>query len=242
MNAYLYAMKSIFLLLFCLSILSASAQDMEVLQKFDSSRADILDVFLYIEDQIAIEKLTHVALIQASDNRKGLENLYTFARNRASELGANCYRITEFDYKENVLRIILDFYYADSLMKKSIFQHQPTNTVYVFGSDSPDKIVSCKVNNMRLELPPFTYYKKENTRGQEIKVSKGGMTGQAVWVTWAQNKPARYITLSGFGISNVSMGGGVGVGFNTGRISYIDVDFGRFLSVVMKPVVSASGR
>lgn len=217
--------------------LPAIGQDTEVLHIFDSSRTDIQDEFLYIEEPIALNLLTHVALVQiSSDSRTGLENLYTYCRSQASELGANCYRVTEFEHRENGIRIILDLYFSSEAIKGNIRQHQPQNKVHVFGSDDAGKTYSCRVNNRKIDLPPFTFYQQENKRGQEIKVSKGGLTGMAVWVTWAQNKPARYITLSGFGLSGVGVGPGVGAGFNTGRLAYLEPEAGRFLSVIMKPV------
>lgn len=230
-------MKKILLLLFVSSALSVSGQDAEVLRSFDSTRADIQDELLYIEDSIDLNLLTHVALIQvSSDSREGLQLLYTFCRRQASELGANCYRVTEFEHRENGSRVILDLYYASEATKQNIRKHQLQNMVHVFGSEVPEKTYSCRVNNKKIDLPPFTFYRQENKRGQEIKVSKGGITGMAVWVTWAEDKPARYITLSGFGLSGVGVGPGVGAGFNTGRLAYLEPEVGRFLSVVMKPV------
>jgi hypothetical protein len=231
------------LLVMIVFALSTRGQDAEVLHIFDSSRTDLQDGFLYIEEPIDLTLLTHVALIQvSSDSRAGLETLYSFSGNQASELGANCYRVTEFEHQENGLRIILDLYYINEASKKNIREHQPQNRVYVFGSDNPDKTFNCKVNNRKIELPPFTFYREENKIGQEIKVSKGGLTGMAVWVTWAEGKPARYITLSGFGLSGVGVGPGVGAGFNTGRLSYLEPDIGRFLSVVMKPLTLPSAK
>jgi hypothetical protein len=236
-------MKNLLLLLFSILVIQARAQDVEILHIYDSSRADLHDELLYIEEPIALHTLTHVALIQvSSDSRAGLETVYTFSRSQASELGANCYRVTEFEHRENGLRIILDLYYANEASKQNIRKHQSQNMVYVFGSDAPEKTFTCKVNNRKIELPPFTFYRQENKTGQETKVSKGGLTGMAVWVTWAENKPARYIALSGFGLSGVGVGPGVGAGFNTGRLSYIEPEVGRFLSVVMKPVTLDSGK
>lgn len=232
-------MKKLLLLLFISSALPTRGQDAEILHTYDSSRADIHDEFLYIEEPIELNMLTHVALIQvSSESRAGLETVYTFSRSQASELGANCYRVTEFEHRENGLRIILDLYYANEASKQNIREHQPQNIVYVFGSDDPEKTFSCKVNNRKIELPPFTFYYQVNKRGQETKVSKGGLTGMAVWVTWAENKPARYIALSGFGLSGVGVGPGVGAGFNTGRLLYLEPEVGRFLSVMMKPLDS----
>lgn len=230
-------MKKFLILFLMISGFTVQGQNAEILQTFDSSRVDIHDEFLYIEEPIDVNVLTHVALVQVSNHgRAGLEKLYTLSRNQASELGANCYRVTEFEHRENGLRIILDLYYATDSAKQNIRKHQPQNMVHVFGSDEPEKISSCKVNNRKIELPPFTFYRQENKRGQEIKVSKGGITGMAVWIPWAEAKPARYITLSGFGLSGVSVGPGVGAGFNTGRLSYLEPEIGRFLSQVMKPV------
>lgn len=228
--------KLLFLVFICTPLLT-HGQDAEVLHLFDSSRVDIQDEFILIEEPIDLNTLTHVALVQiSSDSRTGLGTLYTFSRSQAGELGANCYRVTEFEHQENGLRIILDIYHANKAAKENIRAHQLQNIVHVFGSDEPEKSYSCKVNNRKIELPPFTFYRQENKIGQEIKVSKGGMTGMTVWVTWAQNKPARYITLSGFGLSGAGVGPGVGAGFNTGRLSYLEPEIGRFFSVVMKPV------
>lgn len=229
-------MKRLWLLLLIIAT-QAHGQDAEILHIFDSTRADIQDEFLFVEEPVNINLLTHVALVQVSSDRStGLEIVYTFARRQASELGANCYRVAEFEHQENGLRVILDLYYADESVKKIIRENQPHNIVHVFGSDVPEKTYSCKVNNRKIELPPFTFYRKENKTGQETKVSKGGLTGMAVWVTWAPDKPARYITLSGFGLSGAGVGPGVGAGFNTGRLAYLEPEVGRFLSVVMTPV------
>lgn len=229
-------MKKLLILVFTCAAFPAFSQDAEVLHIFDSTRADIRDEFLYIEPAIDLNTLTHVALVQVSDSRSGLENLYTFCRSQASELGANGYRIREFEHTESGLRIILDLYYVHKAGKENIRALQPQNIVYVFGSDEPGKTSTCKVDNKKIELPPFTFYQQENKPGGEIKVSKGGITGMAVWITWAQNKPARYITLSGFGLSGVGVGPGVGAGFNTGRLAYMEPEAGRFLSVLMEPV------
>lgn len=235
-------MKKLLLLQFIISAFTAYSQDIEVLYNFDSSRADMQDEFLYIEDSIELNILTHVAIVQVS-NATGVETLYNFFRNQAGELGANCYRVTEFEHQENGSRIILDLYYANKAAKENIRQHKPQNTVYVFGSFYPGKLYSCKVNDRKIELPPFTFCRQENKPGQEIKVSKGGLTGMTVWVTWAENKPARYITLTGFGLNGVGAGGGgVGVGFNTGRLAYLEPELGRFLSVVMNPFTLDAGK
>lgn len=228
-------MKKLTLLLFILSGFAVCAQDVELLHRYDSSRTTLHDELLYIEAPINLNMVTHVALIQVS-SRAGLESLYTFCRSQASELGANCYRITEFEHQGNGLRIILDLYYANEPAKKNIREHQPQNVVHVFGSDEPAKTYSCKINNQKVALPPFMFYQQEIRRGEEIKVSKGGITGMAVWVTWAEHKPARYIGLSGFGLNGVGVGPGVGASFNTGRLTYLEPELGRFLSVVMRSV------
>lgn len=238
-------MNKLILLLLLGSAFFAHAQDIEVIQKFDTVQQSPLNTFTYLEDATDVNTLIHKAVIQISSNAKaGIGTLFQQAKIKAGDLNANSYRIIEFTHQEEGIRAVLDLYYADEISLKNNTSFQPRNTVYVFGSDTPGKIITCKVNGSKIELQPFTFYWQENKRGQEIKVSKGGVTGMTVWVTWEENKPARYITLSGFGISGggVTPSGGAGIGFNTGRLSYIDTDFGRFLSVVMKPISSDSKR
>lgn len=233
-------MKNLVLPLLFVSVLALHAQDVEVIQQFDTTRQSPLHAFVYLEEATDPATLIHKATIQVSANTKsgGMHTLlFLQAKIFAGKLNANSYRILEFSNQDDGIRLVLDLYYADEAALAFNASHQPHNAVFVFGSDSPGKIVRCRVNDLKIELQPFTFYKQENKPGQEIKVSKGGITGMAVWVRWEQNKPARYVTLSGFGISGggVSPAGGGAIGFNTGRLAYLDGELGRFLALVMKP-------
>ena len=130
----------------------------------------------------------------------------------------------------------MDSYVAsESLLNINTANHE-MNVVFIFGGErDDDKTISFNVNNENEEIKSGTYYKIILKEGEEIKVSKGGFTGAAMWLNWEKDKQPSFYTLSGFGLSDLAQQPANGIGFNTGKINRIgNISLGLLLTQLLK--------
>jgi hypothetical protein len=214
-------------------------QIVEILKQSDFvKRKDDKD-FAFIESSTDINAFNFVATIKVTgvDKLASIENVYLKAKEKGHELGANCFKLSDYKQVDNPRTSILtlDVYNGGDSILNINFSNHEKNVVYIFGSERKSgETYSFKIDNIKQELKSGTYYRHENKEGQEVKINKGGFTGATVWIKWKENKPATFLTLTGFGLGGGSVPyGTVGVSFNTGRINYIDGNLGHLLLQVL---------
>lgn len=235
-------MKKLFILLATISTLTVYSQNVEIVYQSNLKNLPEGKMYAFLEPGTDTSKVQFVATIRAKDkNRKSnIESLYFEIRKQANELGANCYRIKSFkrggEKDETIL--VLDCYFAsDSLLKINTANHEK-NVVFIFGSErEDDDPVSFKLNGETIDIKAGTYYKIVLKEGVEVKVSKGGFSGAAMWLNWEKDKQPSFYALSGFGLNGAGFQppGGIGVSFNTGRINRIgNISLGLLFTQLLK--------
>ena len=212
------------------------AQTVEILNTDSTLQLPKQKSFTFLQSQTDTNSLKFVATIKVTREGEdvGLDFMFNKIKKVAQNMGANTFKLNAYNKIDSlgINTFLLDIYYAsDSILEKNSANNQK-NIVYVFGN--PNKInhsTSFKIDGNKKEIKGGTYFKYILDTKQEVKINKGGLTGVTVWIKWKENKPATFLTLTGFGVGGgaVPPPGQLGITFNTGRINYIDPDFGRLL-------------
>ena len=214
-----------------------NAQDIEVIRQSTFVPTERDKSFAYLEASIDTPMISYIATIKATGKKKksDIESLFLKITEKAHQLGANCFKPNNYHFSVNATSNILtlDVYFGGREALSKNYSAHEKNTVYIFGYTQPsDNSFFFKVDDIQKELPAGFYYKKMVYPGIDIKINKGGITGATEWVKW-ENKPAQFLSLTGFGLGGqppVFMPrGGIGVRFNTGRINHINPNFGLLL-------------
>lgn len=215
------------------------AQTIEVIRNSEFQPPKKEKDFAFLEPTTDTTDIKFMATIKAiGDGKKAdIELLFYKLKAKAQELGANSFKLNSFSKLDstNTSILILDTYYGtDSALNRN-FQNHEKNVIYIFGNaEKSDKTYSFKIDNTKKEIKGGTFYKHQNKEGQEMKINKGGLSGATIWVKWKENKPATFLTLTGFGLGGAPVPvGQIGISFNTGRINYIDGNLGHLLVLLL---------
>jgi len=234
-------MRRLFLLLAIFFANAVHSQSVKVINSAGVKNLPKAFVYAFLEPSIDTMQVQYVATILAKDkNRQSvIEGLYSEIRKKATELGANCFLIKSFarDTLKHESVLILDSYYAsDSIINLNTSKHDK-NVVYVFGEEREgEKTMTFNLNGEKKEIVSGTYYKINLTEGKDVMISKGGVAGESVTLSWMNDKQTLFFTLSGFGLSRLADQPAFGVGFNTGKINRIgNVSLGLLLTKLLKP-------
>ena len=215
--------------------LTLHAQQVEIIKQSSFNPPATGRYFNFIEPSSDSTAFTFVATIRVTDEngKYGFGKLYSKLKEKAMSLGANAFKLNNYTRADsvNAEALTLDTYFATYGRIIENAKNHPMNTVYIFGNpDKSGKDVSFRLNNKKMEVKGGTYYKYEIPQEKEAKISKGGLTGATLWITWKENKPASFLTLTGFGLGNVQPPvGQVGISFGTGRINRMDENMGYLL-------------
>lgn len=196
--------------------------------------------FAFIESTTDTTDIKFIATIKASGKgKKGdLDLLFYKIRAKAMELGANAFKLSSYTAMDSLKKTVLtlDTYYGTDSALISNLKNREKNVVYIFGAlEKSDKTYLFKVDNEKVEMKSGTFYKVQNKAGQEVKISKGGFTGATVWIKGKEDRPATFLTLTGFGLGGGTVPAGqIGMTFNTGRINYVDGNLGCLIVLLLK--------
>ncbi len=215
------------------------AQNIEIINKSGFQVLEKGKDFSFIESATDTADMKFIATLKATGETKkeDLEVLFQKLKMKAQELGANCFKLSSFNIIDsgNKRILILDTYYGIDSVLDLNFKNHNKNAVYIFGdSEKSDKIYSFKIDNVKKEIKGGSFYKYQNKEGQKVKINKGGFSGATIWIKWEENKPPIFLTLTGFGLGGAPVPDGqIGMSFNTGRINYVDGDFGLLLVALL---------
>ena len=229
---------SVFCFIFLINL--SYGQKVEILQKSALKNLPEGKKYAFIEPSTDTSKMEFVATLQAKDkNRKSnIESLYFAIREQANKLGANCYKVNFFkrDSLKNEAVLVLDSYVAsDTLLSQNTANHEK-NVVFIFaGERDDDKSTSFSINGESKEIKSGTYYKIILKEDEQVKVSKGGFAGAAMWLNWEKAKAPAFYSLSGFGLAGLNLQPAGGIAFNTGSINRIsNISLGFLLTQLLK--------
>ena len=239
--------KIFYLLLFTFYFSSLFPQRVEVLEKGETAnlkKQPKID-YLFTEPDND-ERIFYVATVNAI-GFKNVAQLFDAIRLEAGRMGANCFRLEEYIPGEKNSSLTLRTYFALQDYLDENDQLNELNVIYVFGNDKFEVgNISFKINGKKTEINNRTYLRYENEIGGKIKINKGGFTGTSVTIKGEENRPATYLSLSGFnvvpaaGYSTMNFGFGVlggasaSVSLSTGKINYIDPNLANLLLLIWK--------
>jgi hypothetical protein len=211
------------------------AQKVEIISQSDFQPIKKQKDLAFIEPKTDTTGLKFVATIKSSGEGKkaALDVLFYTVKYKAQKLGANTFKLKSFEKNDSLdaATLTLDVYYAaDSLLNINFDNHEK-NVVYIFGDfKESEKIYSFKLDNEKKELKGGTFYRYVNEEGREVRINKGGFSGATVWIKWEENKPASFLSMTGFGLgTGPAPAGQIGISFNSGRLNYIDTNLGHLL-------------
>lgn len=234
------ALHHLFLICFLLILIQAPmAQTVEIVHQSAWQPQGKSNDFAFVEPATDSASFTFVATVKATGTgkHKGTDQLFYKLKEKAQELGANAFKLKDYTSSDssNSSTLILDVGYLSDSAKLLNFQRHEKNVVYIFGNPGKsEKSSNFKIDDKKKELSGGTYYKYALKEGQEVKINKGGFTGATLWINWKENRPAAFITLTGFGLGGGPVPAGVvGMSFNTGRINYIDGNLGHLLTLLL---------
>src|SRR4030095_1115092 len=221
-------MRPLLFLFLILTGLSGFSQGVTVIKKDGSLKLPEGKKYAFIEPTTDTSSLIFVATLRCRDRIRSsnIENMYFFLREKANNLGANCYILRHFKIDEinDEVNLILDSYFAtDSLLALNSSNHED-NIVFLFGEEKENgKAIVYTINGVIKEIKGGTFHKIELREGEEIRINKGGSTGAIIALNWQPDKKPVFYSLSGFGINMteqpVTMGYNPKITFNSGAIT-----------------------
>lgn len=226
------------LLLLLLLVGSAmSAQTVTVLSTYDTLQKPTYQQFIILNDGTDISESVKVATIKSVGSLKKPVDIFYSIREKAQKLGANSFRFESFTKNpDQTGELILTAYYTTGEVFDVNFQN--INSIYIFGDDdlTSSKKQSYRVDGNKYEIGAGQFKRFNLKLNQEMKISKGGITGMAVWVANETGRAYRFYSFSGIGVANggmaISSGGGmgVGVGITTGKIHNVEQNLAMLLT------------
>jgi len=219
------------------------SQTVEIIQSNDYTTEKPGNDFAYIVDKVDTSRLQFVARYKSLGKGKesSVQYLYYSILHSAKAKGANSFKLLNYYVNEKMdeAYLILDTYFSvDSILSEN-YNLSEKNVVYIFGGkiERGNNVYSFKVNNEKKQLSSGFYCKLNINEGEEIKINKGGITGESRIIKGTKNKGAVFISLGGFGLDGASSSWGTGsVLISTGRIEKLDSDFGLVLTSILKPM------
>jgi hypothetical protein len=170
-----------------------------------------------------------------------IQSLYRRIKVSAQKIGANCYKFKKFTRDSSgTMALTLDTYIGSEIILNVNSYNHEKNTVYIFCNDKFNgKIHTFKINKVKKTIKSGTCYKYSIKQGEKVIINKGGFFGSTVKIKWEEDSPCRYMTISGFGLSdtpynyyNPSLS--IGVSFTNGKIKYLDDEYGVLLAAILE--------
>jgi len=199
--------------------------------------ADKVPPFTFLESAIDSTSISFIRTFKCISNKKDdIPSLYRAIAYQAKGLGANSFKVSSFNRDSlGVMTLVLDTYSADSSVLNSNQQMHESNVVYIFSDDKfNNKEYTVSINRVKHSLQSGKYIRHTIEQGKQVRIDKGGRIGSSLIIHWESDKPAQYVTVSGFafteGPPNRS-GGSIGV--TSGIINSLDSNLGMLLAAIL---------
>lgn len=216
------------------------SQDIELIKAgTTSTKVKQYVEFHFLHKDIDTTSLTFIGTFKASGigKKSYFENLYFSIELAAKKIGANSFRVVDFKRteEEDFSELTLETYASNESTIIQSNNLKDKNLIFIFSTErnTPNKRTTFKVNDEIQEISGGEYLSYKLNEGEEIKISKGGLTGAAAWFVWKEDKPSTYLSLTGFGVGPGAPAGTVGISFNTGRIYPMDKNLGELLTLIL---------
>ena len=221
-------MKKLLILGFLFLAHYSFSQHIEFLRKNDSIEDPKYRQFIYLTEKTDLANARLIATVKATGELKNVVRLFDKIKSETQKYGANAFKFESFRKLDNATGelILSTFFCEDALFEANVI-HIPKNKIFVYGSQdlTENKTQSYKVQGEKYEIGNGQFKVFDVKIGEEIKVSKGGFTGMALWIKRRENEYSTFLSFSGIGMTGIGIGPanvGVGVNITTGRITRIE--------------------
>ncbi len=226
------------LIFFAFFSLTTYTQNIKIIDENEHPiKAETPEAFDYIDNEYKLQEAAYIATLSSFVVHSGqsiLPNLFNSFWQKANELGANAFRVSEVRNENDTVWIEISTYNLTNVEYEEMVKLYPTNMVYIIGDiDKRQKPKKVKFNDEKLILAPLEYIAYQNEIGKEAILSIGGFLGAKVWIRGQENRLPKHLSLSGFGVGP-GRSGDISLSMNTGRIYPVDLNFGQFLINVLE--------
>jgi hypothetical protein len=227
-------------------VCSLSGQNITIIDKNESfSISGKVEEFYYIEKEFPLTNDRWIATIEGvctNTKKSNLEILFYNFWEMANELGANSFFIDDFSFNTDTVFVTISLFNLEEKELDDNYALYPCNKIYVFGDliasnfkTQTPKNRGIKINKEKIKIYPLSYYEYQSDIGEKVQVSIGGIFGSAYIRTGEAGKISAYLSLSGGTLRPmITPMGGTGIGFSSGNIYPLDMNFGQFLAEVLK--------
>jgi hypothetical protein len=227
------------ILLFLTGLLANSfAQEITVVNKnnkvFKKLKADT--PFHFVEPGVDTSQLTLLATLKVTPSEnKSVEAMYNKVSDHAKKMGANAFRLKDFD--EITTTMIIEIFNATDKGVEQIASLSPTNVLYIFAGEKNEitEYYNFELNGAPKSIKNGTYYKHVLAEGEQVKLKKGTVSGTTLWIKWKPNQSPHYLSIHGFYNEPVVARTTVSQSFKPGKFLPIEQGLGKFLVAVLKP-------
>jgi len=236
------SMKHRLFFLFSIIPVFSFGQTIEVLEKKSSDRETLVTKeFHYVLKDTNLSTLEKTGTLKGkvtNAKHESIVEVFNALWDTANELGSNSFQIEQVEFNSiNSIIITISIYSLTEIQIDSIYSFYPLNMIYIIGDLNPKalefKPKTIKVNGIKVQLPPSKYLSYQNKIGEEITVGIGGLMGAKMWIKGKNKRLPTYLSMNSFGVGPGNPGE-IGMSFNTGRIYYVDMNFGQFLVEILE--------
>jgi hypothetical protein len=169
------------LLLFVLLFpICSKAQSINVLKKSKVVLPKEKSNFRYINKSLDSSLIQFVATIKVSciKNSFTINNLYNELKTKANELGANAFKVVEYNSKGMNTYLILDVFYANELVLKQNSNLHTKNKLYIFPEEQNTVIAKKQkvfINDSLIVFEVDEYLSLDIQENDSLKIEKSGL-------------------------------------------------------------------
>ena len=210
-----------------------AARLVQVVDADSSAARPEREAFVLIADTVDLAPTAYVGRLRAvvtHEDPSTLDRVFPQLRREANALGANGYRVESRCGAAVPCDLVVAVYDLGDDPYAAEGWALPADAVVVFGDlRARAGPTGFSLDGTDREAPAMGYVLHQNG-AEGTRLAKGGLGGARVSLRAASGRDAQFFTLAGFAVGpGATPGGGLGISFNTGRITPVDRDFGAFL-------------
>ena len=131
-------------------------------------------IFEFINDKTSLENIQYLARVSCEGDKSAFSNIYTSARFKSQNLGANSFKFIKKEENGNDIKIVLDIYFAPDKFLIENRSNEEENKIYVFGSDNLNekKKRYYKQNGKLITILNRKYDRIDYKLGSKLKIAQ----------------------------------------------------------------------
>lgn len=230
------------------SLRHVQAQEIEIMAKPSKRNLSVGYFFDYLHPSVDTTQIVFIATLKATGKKKNayIPVLYTLLKQKANELGGNCFKILNYerDSIHQSASLLINVYYAGDSMLTYNERVLPKNNAVVFADEKWNNDLAYKIfcNDKEIMIHNFEFYAHPLSPLQPTTISVGNDKRSRTTYNYMENKPAVFLSLTNYGIKikndNATGTGVVAIGISTSRheLARIDPNLGFLLMSLLRRV------